>query len=70
MKTALITGSETFGNYLTNPSNWIYNDKYCTQAENNTVLDSTRKAKESIAIDLSPWDTTTIEKRFLEVKLQ
>src|SRR6185437_5492545 len=139
MKTALITGFETFGNYLFNPSkwlalsvdgkrisdyeihslvfpsvvrfsedaenpgdrvvkkaqeigadviisfglasdvkgfrlersasNWIYNEKYCTEYENNNPLNSSLPEKEQIHNDLSNWNFEKIKKLFAKEKI-
>lgn len=139
MRKALITGSETFGKYITNPSkwlalsvdgkivadhaihslvlpsvvlvsdgaedsgtmivkkaqeidvdviisfgmfsevkgfriersatNWIYNEKYLSPAENNQPLDSNRQVKEQLQTNLSPWDLEKMQELFLQANI-
>lgn len=46
--------------------NWIYNEKYCSKEENNTLLDSREQEKKKRSIDFSPWDFEAIKQRCKE----
>jgi len=50
-------------------TNWIYNEKYCTDFENNNPLDHTKPAKEQIHNDLSHWNIEKMHKLFTEATI-
>ena len=45
-------------------TNWVYNEKYCTDQENNRPLETTRIDKEQILNSLSCWDLEKMSSLF------
>jgi pyrrolidone-carboxylate peptidase len=50
-------------------TNWIYNEKYCQEYENNRPLDSSKPDKEQIQNDLSNWDIKKMQNLFREANI-
>jgi len=50
-------------------TNWIENEKYCSEYENRKRIDESRPARERVQIDLSRWNLEKMEKEFKKQKL-
>jgi len=51
-------------------TNWIENEKYCSEYENKQRIDEGRLAREQVQVDLSRWNLEKMEKEFKKQKLQ
>ena len=50
-------------------SNWIYNEKYLSQTENNRPLDLSQPEKEQIQADFSCWDIEKMQNLFTKADI-